>query len=94
MSGEMIWVRGKDGRLRQERDLPDLCGNGHPTVFIQDSWCPTCSRESLVFRCRGRGCQWVVAIPRHYERGHCRADLATGTDLIRTQRLTRPHGDA
>jgi len=69
MSGELIWVQGNDGRMRQVIDLPDVCGAGHQgAVWYQQSWCPQCNRPSGVFRCDQSGCHWAAATQAHYDR--------------------------
>lgn len=85
MSGDLIWVRQKNGRLGRERDKPDLCGNGHPETFYQESWCRRCRRETGVFRCYTAGCTWAVAVPRHYESGGCDPGKATDTERARAR---------
>ena len=65
-----MWVRDrKTGKLIRERDIPDVCLNGHVgQMWIQHSWCPECNRPTYVFRCNATGCHVVTAIPEHYRR--------------------------
>jgi hypothetical protein len=69
MSGDWIWVRDGDGKMRRQIDAPELCGSGHPTVVVQYGQCPRCYAQPVViFWCHSAGCRWAVPCGRHAER--------------------------